>query len=176
MPVQTRNQTRQQQIYEQQLGSTDEPVIMSTDEPASGKPPCYLTWGRFLTEKEYHSSGGKTTGEVTKMMGTQSAANGPRGKRAVYPTVKELGDVDPMADAAAAFALGIVEQGQTENQDECAHCPQETTHGLAWSANVHYMSIGGQCGQSCGCCRADVYKSGMDEDAKWGACSICLSS
>ena len=177
MPVQTRNQIRQQQINQQQLGSTVEPVIMAADEPAAGKPPCYLAWGRFLTEKEYHASGGKTAKEVTTMMASKEKpyAKGPLVKQDVYAAVKALGDVDPMT--AATFALGFVaEQGQTETQDECAHCPQETAHGLAWAANVHYMSIGGQCGQSCGCCRADVYKSGLDEDAKWGACSICLST
>ena len=201
MPVQTRNQTRQQKINEQQLASTDEPVIMAADEPAAGKPPCYLAWGRFLTEKEYHASGGKTAKEVTTMMASKEKpyAKGPLVKQEeqgtgsawrrrgtswlghhVTTAVKaarrtQLGDVDPMT--AATFALGFVaEQGQTETHDECAHCPQETTHGLAWTANVHYMSIGGQCGQSCGCCRADVYKSGLDEDAKWGACSICLST
>jgi hypothetical protein len=73
MPVQTRNQTRQQKINEQQLGSTDEPVIMAPDEPAAGKPPCYLAWGRFLTEKEYRASGGKTAEEVTKIMETKSS-------------------------------------------------------------------------------------------------------
>ena len=67
-------QIRQQQINEQKLGSTDEPVIMATDEPAAGKPPCYLAWGRFLTEKEYHASGGKTAKEVTTMMATEPVA------------------------------------------------------------------------------------------------------
>jgi len=84
MPVQTRNQTRQQQINEQQLASTDEPVIMAADEPAAGKPPCYLAWGRFLTDKEYHASGGKTVEEVTNMMATKSVAKGPRVKQSVY--------------------------------------------------------------------------------------------
>jgi hypothetical protein len=199
MPVQTRTQTRPQKINEQQLGSTDEPVIMAPDEPqlgstdeqqlgstdepvimapdepAAGKPPCYLAWGRFLTEKEYRASGGKTAEEVTKMMAKKPVAKGPRvqhGASVALDAVKTLGDVDHMT--VAAFALGSVPK--EENQDECQHFPHETTHGLAWNANVHYMSIGGQCGQSCGCCRADVYKSGQDEDAKWGACSICLST
>ena len=133
MPVQTRNQTRQQQIDEQKLGSTDEPVIMDATEPAAGKPPCYLAWGRFLTEKEYHASSEKSAQEVTTMIATKPCTKAPR----------------------------VIE---------------ETTHGLDWSTKIHYMSIGGQCGQSCACCRADVYKSGLDEDAKWGACAICLST
>ena len=127
MPVQTRNQTRQQKINEQQLASTDEPVIMAADEPAAGKPPCYLGWGRFLTEKEYRTSGGKTAEEVSKIMATKPVDKATRVKHGVYDAVKALGDVDPMTDAA--FALGFVTaQGQTENQDECAHCPQGTTH------------------------------------------------
>tara|TARA_B110001469_G_C9407963_1_gene209066 strand:- start:60 stop:512 length:453 start_codon:yes stop_codon:yes gene_type:complete len=47
-------------------------------------------------------------------------------------------------------------------------------HLLGWTKENHYMSMGGQCGQSCGCCRTEVYKSGVDPDAKFGACDICL--
>ena len=47
-------------------------------------------------------------------------------------------------------------------------------HPTGWEKSSHYMAIGGQCGQSCPCCRATVYKSGMDPDAKFGACTICL--
>ena len=47
-------------------------------------------------------------------------------------------------------------------------------HPIGWKKSCHYMAIGGQCGQSCPCCRASVYKSGMDPDAKFGACTICL--
>ena len=40
---------------------------------------------------------------------------------------------------------------------------------------IHYMGIGGQCGQSCPCCRASAFKSGVDNDGWFGACPICLS-
>ena len=158
MPV----QTRQQKLNEQKLASKEKPVIMVADEPEDHDDlgeSCH-------TENEHCVNGGKTNKEISK---------GPSVSEDVYAAVKALGDVDPMT--AAAFALGFVAgHGQIDNTDECPHFPQEKTHGLAWTANVHYMSIGGQCGQSCGCCRADVYKSGRDDDAKWGACSICLST
>ena len=48
-------------------------------------------------------------------------------------------------------------------------------HLHRWSQKNHYMYMGGQCGQSCPCCRAEVYNSGIDPDAKWGACEICLN-
>ena len=35
----------------------------------------------------------------------------------------------------------------------------------------HYMGIGGQCGQSCPCCRASAFKSGVDNDGWFGALS-----
>lgn len=57
--------------------------------------------------------------------------------------------------------------------------PQSTetqTHPKKWSRSYHYMSMGGQCGQSCPCCRAQVYNLGIDPDAKWGACPICLKT
>ena len=166
MPVQTRSQTHIQKL---QLVSTDEPVIMPANESAAGKPPCYLAWGRFLTEKEYHASVGKTMEEVSNMIASNMIAKKVDNKAAcvsasVYDVEAE-GPVDPMTVAA-----GLVDGEEGE------HFPEETTHGLGWNANAHYMSIGGQCGQSCVCCRADVYKSGLDEDAKWGACSICLST
>ena len=47
-------------------------------------------------------------------------------------------------------------------------------HPWGWNSKIHYMKIGGQCGQSCPCCRARVFKSDIDKDAKWGACSICI--
>ena len=53
---------------------------------------------------------------------------------------------------------------------------QKTTHPLGWTHNFHYCNLGGQCGQSCPCCRAEVYLKGIDPDAKWGACTICLKN
>lgn len=47
-------------------------------------------------------------------------------------------------------------------------------HPPGWCKKFHYMSLDGQCGQSCPCCRAAVYLRGIDNDAKWGACQICL--
>ena len=47
-------------------------------------------------------------------------------------------------------------------------------HPRGWNHTHHYMHIGGQCGQSCPCCRARVFLSGIDPDAKWGACPTCL--
>ena len=48
-------------------------------------------------------------------------------------------------------------------------------HCIGWSKKNHYMAIGGQCGQSCPCCRAGAFKSGTDKDGWFGACPICLS-
>jgi len=50
-------------------------------------------------------------------------------------------------------------------------------HEKGWNKNTHYMgvSVNHQCGQSCPCCRARVFKSGIDPDAKFGACLVCLS-
>ena len=48
-------------------------------------------------------------------------------------------------------------------------------HCTGWSKKIHYMGIGGQCGQSCPCCRATAFKSGRDVDGWFGACQICLS-
>lgn len=49
-------------------------------------------------------------------------------------------------------------------------------HTLGWNMDSHYSEIGGQCGQSCPCCRAEVYNRGIDPDAHWGACTICLKN
>lgn len=130
MPVTTRAQNIQQQIDNQQLTTQEDPPILAPEDPPAGKPHCYLVWGRFMTDKEYRDSSGKTAAEVDKMM-----------------MVKPTKMVKPKA---------------------------ETTHGIGWNTSYHYMSIGGQCGQSCPCCRAGVFKSGVDPDAKWGACNVCL--
>ena len=47
-------------------------------------------------------------------------------------------------------------------------------HPNGWTNNSHYCHIGGQCGQSCPCCRAELYLKGIDTDAYYGACSICI--
>ena len=47
-------------------------------------------------------------------------------------------------------------------------------HPEGWCEKSHYMNIGGQCGQSCPCCRARVYNEGYDKDAKFGACPHCI--
>ena len=47
-------------------------------------------------------------------------------------------------------------------------------HPKGWCKEVHYMNLGGQCGQSCPCCRARVYNEGFDKDAKFGACPLCI--
>ena len=47
-------------------------------------------------------------------------------------------------------------------------------HALGWNIDTHYSEIGGQCGQSCPCCRANVYNKKIDLDAKFGACQFCL--
>ena len=39
-------------------------------------------------------------------------------------------------------------------------------HPKGWDFKTHYMSIGGQCGQSCPCCRSLV-------GDKLGSCPIC---
>lgn len=49
-------------------------------------------------------------------------------------------------------------------------------HIKGWTKHHHYCAIGGQCGQSCPCCRAEVYMSNIDPDAWFGACEICLNS
>ena len=49
-------------------------------------------------------------------------------------------------------------------------------HTLGWNIDTHYSEIGGQCGQSCPCCRAEIYLKNIDKDAKWGACVICLKN
>jgi len=50
------------------------------------------------------------------------------------------------------------------------------SHIKGWTKQHHYCSIGGQCGQSCPCCRAEVYLSNIDQDAWFGACEICLKN
>ena len=72
---------------------------------------------------------------------------------------------------------------QTRSQTQCqvattATVAKETTvvHPKGWTSKAHYMFIGGQCGQSCQCCRAQMFISGMDPDAKFGACTICISN
>ena len=47
-------------------------------------------------------------------------------------------------------------------------------HTNGWCHKFHYMKVGGQCGQSCPCCRADVFNKKIDPDAWFGACPICL--
>jgi hypothetical protein len=42
----------------------------------------------------------------------------------------------------------------------------EKKHPNGWNLNTHYMSIGGQCGQSCPCCRSQVGDT-------LGSCPIC---
>lgn len=39
-------------------------------------------------------------------------------------------------------------------------------HPKGWNSKTHYMSIGGQCGQSCPCCRSLVGDT-------LGSCPIC---
>ena len=46
-------------------------------------------------------------------------------------------------------------------------------HPKGWNNHLHYMKMGGQCGQSCPCCRLSFSKS-RDPDGHWGACPICL--
>ena len=41
-----------------------------------------------------------------------------------------------------------------------------TPHPIGWDSKTHYMSIGGQCGQSCPCCRSAAGDT-------LGACPIC---
>lgn len=48
------------------------------------------------------------------------------------------------------------------------------THSIGWSHEDHYGAIGGQCGQSCPCCRAEVFSDGRDPDGWFGACEVCL--
>ena len=50
------------------------------------------------------------------------------------------------------------------------------SHIKGWNKDNHYSSIGGQCGQSCPCCRAYVYLSNIDSDAWFGACQICITN
>ena len=48
-------------------------------------------------------------------------------------------------------------------------------HPKGWESSLHYMRMGGQCGQSCPCCRAQVFLNKIDPDAHFGACEICIS-
>ena len=43
----------------------------------------------------------------------------------------------------------------------------QTKHVKGWTQDSHYMHIGGQCGQSCPCCRAKI------EESDLGVCLIC---
>ena len=52
----------------------------------------------------------------------------------------------------------------------------QSLHPSKWDHLNHYSLVGGQCGQSCPCCRAELYLKGIDEDAWFGACSICLKN
>lgn len=54
------------------------------------------------------------------------------------------------------------------------HKKEKKLHPDGWTHNFHYCHIGGQCGQSCPCCRAKLYNKGIDLDAQWGACTICI--
>jgi hypothetical protein len=54
--------------------------------------------------------------------------------------------------------------------------PKSYTHPTGWNKHIHYCNLGGQCGQSCPCCRADLYNRGIDADAYYGACVICLKN
>jgi len=49
-------------------------------------------------------------------------------------------------------------------------------HIKGWTKQHHYCAIGGQCGQSCPCCRAEIYLSNIDCDAWFGACQICIKN
>ena len=120
--VQTRSQTLSAHQSSMENPTIDSSIeVMGSDDPAAGKPPCYLYWGRFLTKEEYNYSSGKTLEQVSNRMGLEK--------------------------------------------------PKHDKH---WNKTDHYMAIGGQCGQSCGCCRAELFKSGIDPDGKFGACDACL--
>ena len=54
--------------------------------------------------------------------------------------------------------------------------PKTFYHPSGWNKHIHYCKLGGQCGQSCPCCRAEIYLKGIDIDAKWGACTICIKN
>lgn len=58
-----------------------------------------------------------------------------------------------------------------------------SSHPVGWTAHGHYLTLTygsdvsptAQCGdQSCPCCRARVFRSGLDAGAIYGACPICL--
>ena len=53
---------------------------------------------------------------------------------------------------------------------------QQMSHPQGWTSHYHYSNMGGQCGQSCPCCRAYVYNQGNDPDAWFGACPICIKN
>ena len=51
-----------------------------------------------------------------------------------------------------------------------SHMSVETGHGSAWTPSTHYA--GGQCGQSCPCCRFDEARE--RPPSSWlGVCTIC---
>jgi len=54
--------------------------------------------------------------------------------------------------------------------------PKTQSHPNGWNKHIHYSNLEGQCGQSCPCCRAEVYLKGIDEGAWWGACTICMKT
>lgn len=47
-------------------------------------------------------------------------------------------------------------------------------HPKVWTKEHHWLAIGGQCGQSCPCCRAEAYLKRWDPDGHWGACDMCM--
>ena len=64
---------------------------------------------------------------------------------------------------------------QTDNAQTLNHVKANSSlqkHPKGWSLTNHW----GQCGQSCPCCRANLYKQNIDPDAKWGACDICIKN
>lgn len=60
---------------------------------------------------------------------------------------------------------------------------QRHDHPVGWTEHGHYLTLTygrevsptARCGdQSCPCCRARVFRSGLDAGAIYGACPICL--
>lgn len=72
MPVTTRFQEKQKQKQDEDedkdKDKDKDPIILDPNDPPHGKPPCYLVWGRFMTEQEYRACSGMTVNEVSKMM------------------------------------------------------------------------------------------------------------
>ena len=75
----------------------------------------------------------------------------------------------------------VVDQG-AESQEQKAESQEwkppphlsALPHSTKWTKDHHWLAIGGQCGQSCACCRAQAYLEGRDPDGHWGACPLCL--